>query len=174
MICGSCRIYMNKTKLQERIDNAVSSFFESAPDRSHFELTYTGHEGALAAGGTFSEKAGKWLGVLREILLFGPGTFSLFYLTLTIVFFYPTLGIGFYGFLMFMFAVFMTYAGSGSIYRPKNLAVPATVIATALGVVFISLFFAGNELADIYFGYSIYLFPFVLIAAKLVQRSVAD
>ena len=79
---------MNKIKIDERIDNAVNAFFETEPNRSHFELTYTGGESALAAdNATFTEKADKWSRILREVFMFGPGTFSLFYLTLMMVFF---------------------------------------------------------------------------------------
>src|SRR5688500_14666334 len=164
---------MNRIKIDERIESGLNAFFETAPDWSHFELTYTGHESALVADKTtFSEKADKWSGMLREIFMFGPGTFSLFYLTLTIIFFYPSVGLGFQGLLMYFFAVFLTYAGSGSIKNLKNLAVPGTVIVMALAVVFFSALFPGNVL-DLYFWDSIYLFPVVLIAAKLVQAWVA-
>ena len=87
------------------------------------------------------------------------------------IFFYPTVGVNYYGFL---FAIFLTYAGSGSMKNIKNLAVPATVIALAVAIVSISKLFPGKEIADPYFWYSIYLFPNVLIAAKLVQGLVAD
>jgi hypothetical protein len=166
---------MNKLKIDERIENAMNAFFENEPDTGHFTMTYTGNETALLnAEISFAEKADRWSGILREITMFGPGTFSLFYLTLTIAFFYPTLGFSFQGGLMYLFAVFLTYAGSGNINKLKNLAVPGTVIAMALGVVFFALLFPGGELADIYFWYSIYLFPIVLIAAKLVQAWVSD
>jgi hypothetical protein len=165
---------MSKLRFEDRIDNAVSAFFETAPDRSNFVLTYTGHESVLTADKPFTEKVAKWSGILREILLFGPGTFYLFYTTLAVTFFYPSYGIGAQGLLMFLFGIFLTHAGAGSIYRARNLAVPGTVIAMALGVVLFSTIFAGNDLANMYFWYSIYLFPFVLIAAKLVQRWVAD
>lgn len=163
---------MNKIKIDDRIENAMNAFFETPPDRSHFELTYTGHGAALAADEpAFTEKADKWLRVLREVFMFGPGTFSLFYYTLTMVFNYPSVGPRFYWYFL---AIFLTYAGSGSIRNIKNLAVPATVIGLALAVVFLSALFLGRELASFYFWDSIYLFPAILIAAKLVQGWVAD
>lgn len=165
---------MNKIKIDERIENAMNAFFETEPDRSQFAMTYTGETAVAADQIPFTEKAAKWSGILREIFMFGPGTFALFYMTLTVIFFYPTVGISFQGFFMFISAAFLTYAGSGSIKKLKNLAVPGTVIAIALAVVIISSFFPGKELADIYFWYSIYLFPNVLIAAKLVQIWLSD
>ena len=166
---------MSKIKFDDRIENAVNAFFDVEPDRSLVAMTYTGYDAALVADETtFAEKADKWTGILREIFMFGPGTFFLFYLTLTIAFFYPTLGISFQGGLMYCFSGFLIYAGSGSINKIKNLAVPATVIVLALAVVFFSSFIAGRELSDLYFWDSIYIFPMVLIVAKLVQMWVSD
>ena len=69
---------------------------------------------------------------------------------------------------------FLTHAGCGNIKKIKNLAVPATVIIMAAAVAVISSLFPGKEQSDIYFWYSIYLFPNVLIAAKLMQGWVSD
>ncbi|CAN5574035.1 hypothetical protein BH10ACI2_BH10ACI2_16190 [soil metagenome] len=161
---------MSKIKLDDRIENAMNAFFETEPDRSQFAMIYTGTDTASVADvATLGEKADKWSWILREIFLFGPGTFLLFYMTLTVAFFYPTVGISFQGFMTFFFGFFLTYAGSGSIRNIRHLAVPATVIAMAVGVVVFSLLFVGKERSDLYFWYSIYLLPNVLIAAKLVQ-----
>lgn len=166
---------MTKPKFQDRIDNAVNAFFEPEQDRSKFALTYTGFDSTLLTDEPpFTERADKWLRILREVSMFGPGTFALFYLTLTITFFYPTLGISFQGILMYVFAVFLVYAGSGSISKVKNLAVPASVILLGLAFAFLSPILIGRELVDLYFWDSIYLFPFVLVVAKLVQIFVSD
>jgi len=166
---------MNKTKLDDRIENAVNAFFETPTDPDRFALTYTGHNSALMADEiSFTEKADKWLGILREVSMFGPGTFMLFYFTLAIAFFYPTLGFSYQGYVMCFFAVFLTYAGCGSIAKIKNLLVPATVIMLGLAFAFFSPLLLGRELADLYFWDSIYLFPFVLIVAKLVQSFLSN
>ena len=162
---------MGKIKLDDRIENAVNAFFEAEPDRWNFPLIYTGYEARMVADeSTFFEKAEKWTGVLRELFMFGPGTFCLFYMTLMVIYFYPTIGISFQGLFMTVSAAFLTYAGSGSIKEKKNLAVPGTVIAMAAAVAFVSSLFPAS---DIYFWYSIYLFPIVLVAAKLVQGWVS-
>lgn len=166
---------MSKIKLDDRVENAISAFFETEPDHSRFELTYTGSDAALVADDTtFAEKAGKWTGILREVFLFGPGAFFLFYLTLAVIYFYPQVGIAPSQVFMVLVAGFMTYAGAGNIKKIKNLAVPGTVIAMAAAVAIISLFVPGKEEANVYFWYSIYLFPNVLIAGKLVQGWVSD
>jgi len=165
---------MSRIKLDDRIENAMNAFFETEPDRSQFALTYTGDATALVADETtFTEKADKWTGILREVLLFGPGAFFLFYMTLTVIYLYPEAGITLRLFLV-LAAVFVTYAGSGSIRKLRNLAVPGTVIIMAAAVAVISSLFPAKEQANVYFWYSIYLFPNVLIAGKLVQGWVAD
>ncbi|HQU93726.1 MAG TPA: hypothetical protein PLK77_15590 [Pyrinomonadaceae bacterium] len=166
---------MSKTKLDARLENALNAFFETEPEPNRFELAYCDQPTAIAStGATFSEKANKWSGILRELLMFGPGTFALFYMTLAAAFFFPAIGLSFQGLFMLLSAAFLTYAGSGSLKSIKNLTVPLTVIVMALAVVSFSLLFFGRQDAGIYFWYSIYLFPLVLIAAKLVQNWVAD
>ena len=164
---------MSKTKIDDRIENALNAFFETEPEPNRFELAYSCNSvPAISNEPTFAEKTEKWTGLARQVLLFGPGTFALFYLTLTVVFFYPSMGISPQGLLMFLSAVFMSYAGSGSIKDLRNLAVPLSTIATALAVVFGSLLIFGRQDASLYFWHSIYLFPLVLIIGKLVQTWV--
>lgn len=167
---------MSRIKLDDRIENAMNAFFETEPDRSQFAMNYTGHADAalVADERTFTEKADKWTGILREVLLFGPGIFLLFYATLAVIFFYPTLGVTFQSVVMILVPAFLTYAGSGSIKKIKNLAIPATVIAMAAGVAFLASLFPTKEQPNMYFWYSIYLFPNALIAGKLVQSWVSD
>ena len=165
---------MNNTKLHDRLENALNAFFENEPEPNRFELAYTGQSTALVSTGpTFTEKADKWSGIARQLLMFGPGTFALYYMTLAMAFFLPTIGLSFQGLFMLLSAVFLTYAGSGSLKKIKNLFVPASIVVMALAVVSFSLLFFGRQDAGVYFWYSIYLFPLVLIAAKLVQSWLA-
>lgn len=166
---------MSKTKIDERIGNALDAFFETEPDVNRFELAYSGQSAvAISDEPTFTEKTDRWTGIARQVLLFGPGSFALFYLTLTVAFFYPSMGISPQGLIMFLSAVFMSYAGSGSIKNVRNLTVPLSTIATALIVVFASLLIFGRQDASLYFWHSIYLFPLVLITGKLVHYWVND
>lgn len=154
----------------------MNAFFETPPDNSHFALTYTGETAIAANERTFSEKADKWSGILREILMFGPGTLLLFCGTTISVFFYGAAGrsFGFDWIMTYLLFIFLTYAGSGSIKSYKNLAVPGIVIAMSLAIALIPQLILGKELADQYFWHSMYLFPVVMIAAKLVQSWLSD
>ncbi len=171
---ASTHLQMNKTKLDDRIENAVNAFFETPPDTSKFAMTYTCHDSALVADEiSLGERADRWQFLIREVLLFGPGSILVFYITLILIYVYQTLAFAPYGFLMYLFAAFMAYAGSGSITKVKNLAVPASVTVLAFAFAFISPLFLDRELDHIYMWDSIFLFPLVLVVAKLVQSFVA-
>ena len=167
---------MKKTKLDERIENAINAFFEPPTDQRHFAMTYTGETAIVANERTFSENADRWSGMLREIFMFGPGTLFLFCATLNSIFFYEAAGrsFSFRWYATWFGCAFLTYAGSGSIKNYRNLAVPGTVIALSLAIAFIPQLIFGKDLADQYFWHSMYLIPVVLIAAKLVQSWVSE
>ncbi|MFZ1701669.1 MAG: hypothetical protein WBO10_10415 [Pyrinomonadaceae bacterium] len=169
---------MNKVKFDERIENALNTFFENEPDRSRFELAYNGQVSALVGPDPeVSENVDKWSRLLREVFMFGPGAFGLFFMTLSVITFYPTLGLGFQGFMTFLFTAFLTFAGAGSIFKAKNLVVPGTVMGTAIVVAIgfsILSRFLGIDEGKLYFSYGLYLFPVVLVLAKLAQGSVAE
>jgi len=163
---------MSKFKLEQRMQRAVDAFFDPESERGHQALRYAG--GATAVAGNearLDTGTVQWSRILREVLMFGPGTFALFYMTLTAIFWYPGVGPRPSAYLL---AIFLTYAGSGSLRNIKNFAVPATVITLAAVVVFVSLAFLGRQVADHYFWESIYLLPFVWVTAKLVQQKVKD
>lgn len=166
---------MNKIKLDDRIENAMNAFFQTEPAQGSLAMKYGVHDDlVIPVQPAFSEKAGKWSGRLRELLLFGPGTLFLYFITLAMIFFYTEFGIPFYGLFMLANAAFITYAGAGDIRNTKNLAVPATVIAGAALVSVIRSIFPVPEYLTPYVSWAIYSFPFVLIAAKLVQMWVAE
>jgi hypothetical protein len=97
-----------------------------------------------------------------------------YFATLFGIYFYPTLGITLQGVLMLAIGTFLAYAGSGDLRQTRNLSVPATVIACAATVAVIRSIFPVPEYLSPYFSYAIYLFPFTLIAAKLVQMSISS
>lgn len=166
---------MSKIKLDDRIENAMNAFFETEPAQGSLAMKYGVHdELVVPAKPAFSEKARRWSGRLRELLLFGPGTLFLYFITLAMISFYAEFGIPLYGLFMMSMAVFMTYAGAGDIRKTKNLAVPATVIVVASTVAAIRSIFPVPEYLSPYFSWAIYSFPVALIAAKLVQMWLAE
>lgn len=166
---------MSKVKLDDRIQNAINAFFETQPEPGSLAVNYSAHDELMASDEpAFSEKFGKWSTILRELLLFGPGTLSLYWVTLVLIFFYPTLGLPLPGLLMLAMTAFITYAGAGDIRKVKNLAVPATVIICAAAVSAVRSIFPVPEILSPYFSWAIYMFPVALIAAKLVQMWLKD
>ena len=166
---------MSKVKLDDRIENAMNAFFETDPAHGSLTMKYgVPDELVIPVQQPFSEKASRWSGLLRELLLFGPGSLFLYFITLAMIFFYAEFGIPFYGLFMLATAAFMTYAGLGDIRNTKNLAVPATVIAVASAVAAIRSVFPVPEYLSPYFSWAIYSFPVALIAAKLMQMWLAE
>lgn len=166
---------MSKIKLDERIEDAMNAFFETEPDHGSL-ATRSGvcNELTVSAEPAFSEKFGKWSNILRELFLFGPGTFFLYFVTLALIFFYPSQGFPISGVTMLAATAFITYAGAGDIRNTKNLAVPATVIVVAAAVAIIRSIFPVPEYLSPYFSYALYSFPIALIAAKLMQMWLSE
>ncbi len=166
---------MSKVKLDDRIENAMNAFFETEPAHGSLTMKYgVPDELVIPVQQPFSEKASRWFGLLRELLLFGPGSLFLYFITLAMIFFYAEFGIPFYGLFMLATAAFMTYAGAGDIRNTKNLAVPATVIIVASAVAAIRSVLPVPVFLSPYFSWAIYSFPVALIAAKLVQMWLAE
>jgi hypothetical protein len=69
---------------------------------------------------------------------------------------------------------FLCLAGLGSLKKAKNLLIPlAIIVFTAAVAALFSLFPIALQ-QTLYFNYSIYLFPFVLIGSKLLQSRLED
>jgi len=157
---------MRKLKLEEAIESAFS--FRGP---GSFE---TRDAAALAGGETITAKPVASGHVLRELFVFVPGTFLLFYSTLAAIFFYPATGISFLTTLLFFAGAFLTYAGSGNLKNTRNLVVPGSIMAFAAAVAAVSSLFPAKAQPDLYFWYSVYLFPNALIAAKLIRTCLPD
>ena len=166
---------MNKTKLDDRIENVLNTFFEPRPEPDELALRYEGNAAILMSDEIpFTEKAEKWTNIVRQALLFVPGAFLLYYMTLSMIFFYPELGVPLQGTLMLLSGAFMCFAGSGSLKNTKNLIIPASITATAIFTALIASLFTGSLQSDMYFWYSIYLFPVALILSKVFQMFINE
>jgi uncharacterized membrane protein len=110
----------------------------------------------------------------RQLLWFLPGAFLLYFATLSSVFFFPYQGLTLQMLFWFFAGGFLCLAGLGSLKKTKNLLIPlAIVLFTAAVAALFSLFPTALQ-QTLYFNYSIYLFPFVLIGSKLLQSRLED
>ena len=164
---------MSKVKLDERIENAVNAFFDAGTDKEDFAVALSGERAlATAESEPPAAKAERWTLAARDILLFGPGSFLLYYATLATIFFYPEFGLSFPGLFLALSGVFLCYAGAGKLTNTRNVVVPATVMAVAVLVAMLAAFFPPDSRSDIYFWYSIFAFPIALIVSKILQSWV--
>ncbi|MBX3281277.1 MAG: hypothetical protein KF756_02250 [Acidobacteria bacterium] len=162
---------MDKLKLEERVENAITAFFQDGFDLDLHETQYSGRQLTRTDDETFVQKVERSSEVLRAVFLFGPGAISLFLATLSLMLFYPTLGATSLGIFMTAGAAFFTLAGSGNIKDLQNLAIPASIMVLALIYFGIAKFVAGVGDSDLLV-FAFYLLPVVFITGKGAQNWV--
>ena len=164
---------MKKTKIDQRINNAFSAFFEHDQENSGENNLAFAHDSALVMqepAAQFDEKGDRVVKILKRTFLFLPGAFYLFFGTL--------MAFSFEFFrdkplsLLAAFAIgsFMTVFGVGSLKNQKHLAIPVSIVAVASAA--FAFFSTLGNLRTV-FEYGIYFFPLALIAA-LLAKSLAD
>ncbi len=165
---------MKKVKFEERLENFINAFFNAGVDKKASALMFADGSAALQMHEktAFTEKAGSWLNIARQIFLFLPGAFLLFFTTLTSFFFIPQ--IGFFSQMLFwlLSGSFLCLAGLGSLRNVKNLLIPFSIVLFACCFGFLFSLFPGDVQTALYFEYSIYLFPAVLIVSKILKDSI--
>jgi hypothetical protein len=161
---------MKKTKIEQRIKNAVEAFFET--DRENIEqgLSLASDSALLKeeAATRFNEKGDRLIKILKRAFAFFPGVFYLFFGTFSILAFdllWNPLTIT----AVFLIGSFLTIFGLGNLKNPKHLVIPLSIVAVAL--LAFSLFSFFGSLKSV-FEYGIYLLPLALIAPFLVKSLV--
>ena len=167
---------MKKVKIDQRIENAFNVFFDTENDKSLTALTYGGEPALMqdVSIETFTQKADNWLGICKKVFLFLPGTFVLFFATLSSVFFYDIFGIN--SWMLFWLAAgsFMIWAGLGDLKNKKHLLMPLSVFSITLVLAILLSVLPESLQSSGFFEYSIYLFPLVLTAPILVKNILKD
>src|SRR5688572_21824930 len=160
---------MKKTKLKQRINNAVNAFFEN--DHEQFEensLSFAADSALLKqeAAAPFFEKGDIFVKILKRTFLFLPGAFYLFFGTISVFLFEvwsnPPAVLA-----AFLIGSFMTIFGIGNIKNPKHLFIPLSIVAVAI---FAFSFFSVVGNIKYIFEYGIYFFPMALIASVLAKN----
>jgi hypothetical protein len=167
---------MKKVKIDQRIENAFNAFFETENDKTLTALTYGG-ETALVQDvsiETFTQKADKWFGIFKKVFLFLPGTFLLFFATLSSVFFYDIFGVNLWMLFWLASGSFMIWAGLGDLKNKKHLLMPLSVFSITLVLAILLSFLPESLQPSGFFEYSIYLFPLALIAPILVKNYLKE
>ncbi len=167
---------MKKVKIDQRIENAFNAFFETENDKTLTALSYGGKTALVqnVSIETFTQKADNWLGIFKKAFLFLPGTFVLFFATLSSVFFYDIFGVNLWMLFWLASGSFMVWAGLGDLKNKKHLLMPLSVFSmTFVFAILLSLLPESVQPSG-FFEYSIYLFPLVLIAPILVKNILKE
>jgi hypothetical protein len=163
---------MQKTKIKQRINNAVTAFFVEDTDKfGENSLDFANDSSLLKQETTlvFGEKGDVLVKLLKEIFLFLPGSLYLFFGTIFGFIFEPFWENPLNIFVVFLIGSFMTIFGIGNIKNPKHLTIPLSIVA--VGITTFSLFSMFGKLKYI-FEYGIYFFPIALIIAFLTKSWV--
>ena len=163
---------MKKTKIEQRINNAVSAFFET--ERENFgedSLTFGGDSALIKqeTAADFNEKGDALVKILKRTFLFLPGALYLFFGVLSIFafdFLQNPLTVS----AIFLIGSFMTIFGLGNLKNPKHMAIPLAI--GALAIITFAVFSMFGGLKSV-FEDGIYFFPFALISA-LLAKSLVD
>jgi len=170
----------NKVKLKERLENTYQAFFDEGEVNEKIFLENVPPEiSPEAETSYFSEDPRKVLNVLRQVLLFFPATFVLFFASIvfTARFIFPlpegVSRISWLGLIMFLGLALMTILGLGDLRNPKHLSIPLSIISLGvilggIGTVFFDFFGFGYFLRH----YAPYFFPLAFIAPILAKNWV--
>ena len=166
---------MQKTKIKQRIENAIDAFFDDEISTNNNSLTFSGESGLLKEqlSEAFTEKADVFVKILKQVFLFLPGTFVLFSLSLIAVFLVlnPSLGTTLLHserlVLVMIISAFMTTFGLGSLKNRRHLIIPASIllVGSAVGAV-VALSGGGVNFIDTY---AMYFLPLALITPVLAK-----
>ncbi len=164
---------MKKTKIKQRIDNAVNAFFDH--DQENFgenSLTFAPDSAMVRQepAAQLNEKGDRLVKILKRVFLFFPGVLYLFFGTLQILsfdFFRSPLTI----LIVFLIGSFLTIFGIGNLKNPKHLAIPLSIVV--VGIITFWLFSTLGGLKYV-FEYGIYFFPLALIAPVLAKSLLDD
>lgn len=134
---------MKKTKFRERLNKAITAFFNDEETNSGIELYHSGNTALLHTEIISDYKFSKILKYLRQALLFFPGAAAL--LDVSIIFTWQAVGLyipaGFIywnGMNYLKFIAFLSVAGLfsilglGKLRSKKDLLIPASIIGTGV------------------------------------------
>jgi len=184
---------MRKAKVEDKSAKSFDSFFETEMPDENDALSFTNSSNSLTleSAENFTNKTNPFLNLLKQILLFLPGTFLLYFVgfvsatvLMNIAFFLPPsepvqiLGITSALFQMILLGaigllgIFMTWFGLGDLKNKKHLSIPASIILTGtfIAVVFKAIegIFGGGFIEE-FDKYFIYLLPLILIVPILIK-----
>lgn len=176
---------MKQTKFKERIENARNAFFDDESFDANDFLSHRNQNEFLqsAESGEIAPKISTVETILKQSLLFFPGTFILYILSagftimFTSIFTEPSGMNPRFEFiwlsLVFLAATLMTWIGLGDVRKPEHFVIPASIagVGVFFGAVAVALINLSNGFGIHRFidNLAFYLFPLALIAPFLAK-----
>ncbi|MBX7170815.1 MAG: hypothetical protein K1X72_07645 [Pyrinomonadaceae bacterium] len=178
---------MKKVKIEEKFEQRFNAFFDEEEVSNETALNFTNADSIIQENELFSNKYILIWKIFKQVFLFLPSAFLLFYITLgftlAIVEFYARgfgilLGFQFFLQLLFIFALetlsfFGTWFGLSSFTKKSDIAIPISIISVAvlLGIIIgftTDMLTLARQISND-FRYAICLFPIALIVPNLVK-----
>ncbi len=192
---------MRKAKVEDKSEKSFDSFFESeiAEENNALSFTDNANPSTLESAENLTGKTNPFPNLLKQILLFLPGTFLLYFvgfvstvILIDFVIFLISSGtlppsapfqISLFGIPSALFqtilltalgvlGIFMTWFGLGDLKNKKHLAIPASIIFTGAAIAAVMKVIAGlfgGGFLEELDKYFIYLLPLILIVPILVK-----
>lgn len=170
---------MKEIKLKERLENAFEAFFDNKVTNEKNSLQYAIPANIQTSSEQvfFSEKTQNIFNLLRQLFLFLPAAFLLFFVSivLTAKFIFPlpegVQRISFFGLMMLLGLILTTILGLGSLRNLKHFSIPLSIISLGvilgiIGTIFFDEFGFGYFLHN----YVPYFFPLAFITPVLAKN----
>lgn len=162
---------MKKTRIKERFENAVEAFFDNDKLPEDKTLSFAGERALFNDNSSPSEskKCETYLSLFKQALLFFPGAFLLFNLSLRLTVFTlnPTDGVKFFNPLLLIICSLLIVAGIGSLKNIRHIAIPLAIIS--FSVVLGGLSELIGDGLNFYYNYGVYFVPLALIIPVLAK-----
>lgn len=162
---------MNKTKIDQRIENDFNAFFDNEFSGDSTVLTFSGNQ-EIAQNFTateVSQKADKYFGLFKKVFSFVPGVLFLHLAVPATVIF----GFSIWGLFWFAVGIFMVWSGIGDLKNKKHFLLPLSVIFVAL-IFSVPFLISPFNSSDYYNYFYIGVLPLLFIAPILVKNYIKE
>jgi hypothetical protein len=157
---------MKKTKLEERLQNAVNAFFadENLTEQNALTIIESQELAQISPADNLTQTADKYFTFFKRIFAFLPGVLFLHLLMPGIFVF----GFNLWSLFFLVSGIFMVWAGLGDLKNKKHLLLPLSVMV--VGLIFaLPFYFLPPTSFSYYVYFYIGILPLLFVAPILVK-----
>lgn len=162
---------MKKTKIKERFENAVDAFFDNEKLSENNALTLADNANLFHenTSESFTGKADNFVKILKQVFLFFPGIFFLYFATFaTLNLYFRHDALNEFNILSILLGITATLFGIGNWKNPKHFIMPLSVIGLIFSIYSAAVLLFGISDQDLP-NLIVYVFPCALIIPFLAK-----